>query len=223
MSKLKKCALIFFILSAIIYMTQNVSAEVIIIDAGHGGLDGGASAYGAVEKDITLDIALKLDTLFRLFGFETALTRKDGGALCDGPRFNKREDMDNRVKIINSFDNGTLISVHVNKYQSEKYFGAQMFWTNGDKARKLADSVMTSFRTLQSENTRGVKQISDSFYLYRNVSCPVLLAECGFISNAAERELLQSGVYRLKIAMAIFKGYVDTLTTEETENGGSQT
>ncbi len=188
--------------------------KVIIIDAGHGGADGGSQVMGVTEKDINLDIALKLNALFELFGYKTVLTRSDDSSTDGGGSFNKRKDLDNRIKLINSFENKEVISIHVNEFAETKYFGAQMFYKNTQNNSLWAEKTMLRFKTLQPENNRVAKQINSVLYLYSRIDCPVLLAECGFLSNDAERELLCDEKYRMKIALVLFSGYIDYQCSE---------
>ncbi len=192
----------------------NAQATVIIIDAGHGGQDGGSSVDGVTEKDINLDIALKLNAIFELFGFETRLTRSGDYSTDGSEKFNKRLDLDNRIKLINSYENKVVISIHVNEFPSKRYFGAQMFYKNGQNNVKWAEKTMSRFKTLQPENERVAKPINSALYLYSRIDCPVLLAECGFLSNDAERALLTDEKYRMQIAMALFAGYTDNIESE---------
>ena len=218
--------LLFVLISAIIYTysanlvtetSQNAVGEektVIIIDAGHGGKDGGSEQDGVKEKDINLDIAIKLNGLFRLFGYETVLTRNGDYSTDGGEKFNKRLDLDNRVRLINSYENKVVISIHVNEFEESRYFGAQMFYKKTGNNALWAEKTMLRFKALQPENDRISKQINNVLYLYSRIDCPVLLAECGFLSNAAERELLKDEAYRMKIAMVLFSGYTDYQCSE---------
>ncbi len=204
------CSLTFCI-SAEAENTFPKGSMVVVIDAGHGGADGGSVANGIVEKDINLKIAKALNAIFKLFGVKTVMIRTEDISLDGGVKFNKKQDMNKRIAIINSFENPLLISIHVNKYPSEDCFGAQMFYGKSQKSQELAQKSMLRFKTLQPENNRKIKPISSSLYLYKNLECDILLAECGFISNTAERELLTDEKYLMKVAMALFCGYADWL------------
>jgi len=190
---------------------------VIIIDAGHGGVDGGAVAGGGavVEKDINLAIALKLDEMLRAAGFKTVLTRASDASIHDESakttRQQKVSDIKNRLAIVEGTDNAVLVSIHQNCYPtSSKPTGAQVFYSkNNPSSQTLALSIQTMLaESVQPDNRRQIKQSGTEIYLLYHATRPAVMVECGFLSNPGERELLQQEDYQKKLAFAIMGGIV---------------
>jgi N-acetylmuramoyl-L-alanine amidase len=186
---------------------RNVSKPVIIIDAGHGGIDGGAVGVdGIIEKDINLAIALKLQRLFNLSHAEVILTRETDILLNDdGVKRRKASDLSNRVKIANKYPGAIFISIHMNKYPSEKYRGMQIFFSqNNLDSANLADLLRRNNRAyLQPENNREIKRGKD-IYVLENTKNIAILVECGFLSHPEEAYLLTQDDYQNKLAKIIF-------------------
>lgn len=194
------------------------SIPTIIIDAGHGGFDGGASAAdGTVEKDINLQIALKTAHILKLNGFKVIMTRNtDTGTEDDESQTipkRKKSDLSNRLQIMKDNPDAIFVSIHLNKFTTSAANGAQVFYTkNYKEAYDLANSVQQSITTLiQPENTRVVKQGTDSTYLLKNATVPAIIVECGFLSNKAELEKLKSDDYQSQMSFAIISGIMDYL------------
>lgn len=187
--------------------------ETVVIDAGHGGEDGGAvSVTGVAESGINLAIAKKLDFLFGLYGVRTELLRTEDISLHDSSadtlREKKTSDLRNRVARIESVENATLISIHQNTYQSAQYRGAQVFYADSDTSLPLAQAAQDALRLVDPDNTRKPAKISESVYLMNHITCRAILVECGFLSNPEEDLLLQSPVYQLKLAGALCGAYL---------------
>ena len=199
--------------------------ETVIIDAGHGGEDGGAvSVSGVPESGINLSIALKLDALLGLYGVQSKLLRSTDISLHDSSastlRQKKVSDLHNRVSLIEGTPNATLISIHQNTYTNAKYHGAQVFYTNGDLSLPLAKLTQESLKAvLDPTNTRVPAQIPDTVYLMKHISCRAILVECGFLSNPEEDKILQSPAYQAKIAVALTGAYLQ-YTEGEVPNEG---
>ncbi len=191
--------------------------ETVVIDAGHGGEDGGAvSVSGAVESEINLEIALKLDNIFGLYGVNTLLLRDSDVSLHDADAVTLHEkkvsDLQNRVTTIEALDNPVLISIHQNTYTDSRYSGAQVFYANGELSQPLAELMQQTLRAvLDPDNDRIAAAISDTVYLMNHISCRAILVECGFLSNPEEDALLQSPEYQTKLAAAIAGGYFSYL------------
>lgn len=184
--------------------------QTIVIDAGHGGEDGGAvSGSGVVESEINLAIALKLDAMLALLGVDTVMTRtEDISIYSEGSetlRQKKSSDLKNRVELINGQEAGFLVSIHQNKFTSGKYSGAQVFYSARDAlGAEISVYAQENLRlVLNPENKRQSAVISDSIYLMKNINCSGILVECGFLSNTAELELLQDPDYQMDIAKAL--------------------
>ena len=189
----------------------------IIIDAGHGGFDGGATTKdGIVEKDINLNIALYLKDYLTFFGFDVLMTREIDESTEDegltSIRSKKTSDLHNRMNIMSETDNAIFVSIHQNSYPVSKYSGAQVFYSknfsseSSDLAQKIQENIVYY---LQPENTRQIKPCGTSVYLIYNAVKPAVLVECGFLSNYEEAELLNSGDYQKKMANSIAIGILE--------------
>ena len=189
---------------------------VIIIDAGHGGFDGGASTDdGHNEKDINLRIALLLNEYLTLSGFETVMTRDKDVSLEDTGlntiRQKKTSDIHNRHKIMSDINNCIFVSIHQNHFSHSKYSGLQVFYSRNfsSESSLLAQSIQDrAVSLLQPDNTRTIKECGTSVYLIYNAVAPAVLVECGFLSNPEEASKLLSYTYCKEIAMAIALGIV---------------
>lgn len=188
--------------------------HTLVIDAGHGGVDGGAvSGSGVYESDINLEIALKLEAVMGLFGVSPVMTRAEKD--IDYPetattiREKKVWEQKNRVSRINSIDNAVLISIHQNKFDSSSVHGAQVMYADTEDSEAFAELTQDIFVSrIDSTNRRKAVGIPDSVYLMKNISCPAILIECGFLSNPTELALLQTEGYQIKIAAGIASAYM---------------
>lgn len=190
--------------------------RTIILDAGHGGYDGGAQAAdGTQEKNINLSIALKLQKYLQLGGFNVILTRdKDEGIEDnDTETIAKRKvgDMKKRLQIINNNPDAVFISIHLNKFTTSAPNGAQVFYSpNNENSQMLATKIQESVvKQLQNNNERQVKKGNKSIYLLKNATIPAVIVECGFLSNSAELELLKNEEYQSKMAFSIYCGIME--------------
>ncbi len=206
--------------SVITTSTQNdiITKSTVIIDAGHGGMDGGAIGINdAIEKDINLSIALMLKDMLLINGFNVVMTREEDISLNDEGLTKtseiKTSDLKNRMKLIEEYSNSPVILIHQNHFTQEKYSGAQMFYGHlNDESELLARYLQTSIRSyLQPENTREIKESTSSVYLLHNSNNPIVLAECGFLSNYQEAELLINTEYQQKMAFSLLAGIVNYL------------
>lgn len=200
---------------------EAVSAEIsekeliVVIDAGHGGEDSGAVANSVLEKDINLEIALKLRDMLKASGIEVKMIRESDVSIYDTAsgtiRERKVSDLKNRVKIVNNNKKNILVSIHQNKFEQSKYSGAQMFYsTNNDKSQILAENIRKSITGLiQPENKRELKKGGSDIYLLNKVTVPAVIVECGFISNEEEAKNLSNEEYQSKMAFAIYCGILE--------------
>lgn len=190
-------------------LAQQTPQEVLIIDPGHGGEDGGAVAPdGTKESEINLDIAQRIDALSRFCGVPTVMTRtSDMIEYPDSARTTasrKAADQKARVALINAVEHGILLSVHQNKYPASGPRGPQVFYAATEGSRQLGElTQQTMTDVLYPQNIRTAIQIPSSIYLMKHVRCPAILVECGFLSNPAECALLQQADYRLKTAVVL--------------------
>ena len=187
----------------------------VVIDAGHGGEDGGAEVDGELEKDINLRISRKLAEILRLNGCRVTEVRDtDTAVYSDGAdtlREKKVSDLENRVGLFNSDENNIAVSIHQNKFDDSRYSGAQIFYSENDpRSAVLAESIRTAIVSLlQPDNTRELKKAGEDIYIMKNAKVPALIVECGFLSNDAERAELLDESYQQKMAYAIAMGVLD--------------
>ena len=179
----------------------------IVIDAGHGGIDGGAvSCSGVYESHINLQIALRLDDLLHLLGMQTKMIRtEDISIYTSGNTIaaKKASDLKERVKIANETENGILLSIHQNYYTDGRYSGAQMFYASSSKSSLLAEMLQNAMKdALDPANNRQIKRAS-GIYLMEHVKIPAVLVECGFLSNAEEEARLTDASYQKKLCCVI--------------------
>ena len=188
--------------------------RILILDAGHGGEDGGASsASGNKESDINLNIVLKTEALMAFLGVRTELTRSEDRSIhSEGASTiheKKVSDLKNRVELVNSIPDAMLISVHQNHFTDSRYSGAQVFYTGGDVSRQWGENTQDILRqVLDPDNDRAAKIIPDNVYLFSHISCPAILVECGFLSNGEEASLLLTDTYQRKISLALAGAYL---------------
>lgn len=205
---------VFFQDSHSAFSPSHYRGETVVIDAGHGGEDGGAvSISGAIESKINLDVALRLDELFGFLGVDSVLLRDSDISLHDSNARTLREkkvsDLKNRVLMIESFDNPILISIHQNTYPNSKYHGAQVFYSNEEMSLPLAQITQKVLKdVLDPNNSRQPTSVPESVYLMNHISCKAVLVECGFLSNPQEDALLQTKEYQTKLAVSLAGAYV---------------
>ncbi|MCX7694324.1 MAG: N-acetylmuramoyl-L-alanine amidase CwlD [Caloramator sp.] len=208
-------AVLIITLSLILYIKLPVlgfnTNKVIIIDAGHGGIDPGAIGRdGTIEKDINLSISQKLKGYLEEAGYTCIMIREiDEGLYSEYGRIRdkKNEDLRNRKQFIKKYRANLFISIHLNFFPESQYYGAQVFFPKNDiESEKIAKLVQQELiKTLNRGNRREAKGTND-IYVIRDNEIPSILIECGFLSNYEEEQLLKSEVYQNKIAWAIFKG-----------------
>ncbi len=180
----------------------------VIIDAGHGGLDGGAVGYnGVIEKNINLEIALKLKTMLSANGYNVIMTRETDTMIDKS----KVKDMNARLKIIKENPDAILLSIHQNLFSSDSSWGAQVFYSpNNPDSNVLASLLQSRFvELLQPNNKRVEKKTDSSLFLFKNTYSPAVLIECGFISNALDAKNLSEEEYQNKVAFVIFSSLCD--------------
>lgn len=217
------CVILYSAFSNISTQTSAEPADTqptIIIDAGHGGEDGGAQVNDALEKDINLSIANKLADILRLCGCKVKEIRDEDVAVYDDDAQTLREkkvsDLKKRVEIANGDENNILVSIHQNKFENSAYSGAQVFYSqNNENSRVLAEDVRNAVVSLlQNDNTRELKPAGSDIYLLDHATVPAVIVECGFLSNDEEREKLSDDGYQSEMAYAIAMGvleYMDSL------------
>lgn len=225
--------------SALVLRTRNGSREyfspprrdtdratplpTVIIDAGHGGEDGGAIGYdGSLEKDLNLSIALHLEQLLRAAGFDTRLTRATDTLLYDRESdyhgHKKSQDMAARLGIAEEYSSAVFVSIHMNSFPQSKYRGLQVYYSqNSPLSHKLALCVQEGVsRNLQPDNTRKIKPSGSDIFLLDKIRHPCILIECGFISNPEECALLSQEEYRQRLCMALCSAIASFIESGDT-------
>jgi len=184
------------------------SFPITVIDAGHGGEDGGASDNGLVEKDLNLDIALRLGALYEIAGLPYRLTREDDHLLYKEKIKGtlKSQDLRTRLDVTEEYKDPLFISIHMNRYPIEKYAGLQVWYSpNNRSSLLLAERMQATVKEhLQPDNHRGVKKAGSNIFLLNRLECPAVLAECGFLSNGEEAKKLGDPSYRISLSALLF-------------------
>lgn len=190
-----------------------MEGQIFVVDAGHGGLDGGAStADGALEKDINLKIAKYLEAYLKQSGAKVVMTRTKDISLHktdeSSVKNRKREDLLKRREIANTSGADLMVSIHLNCFEQTKYSGAQVFYEqNFAESKALATALQNTMReNLNKENKRVEQKIPADKLQFQNLSVPTVLVECGFLSNPEESALLKTPEYQQKVALAIYMG-----------------
>ena len=207
-------------------VTAGNQTPVLILDAGHGGEDGGAStAAGDKESDINLDIVLKLESLLAFLGIDTVLTRSEDISVydegCETLREKKVSDLRNRVSLVQNTPGAMLLSVHQNTFTDSRYHGMQVFFGSGEISSQWGSNTQrTAQAVLDANNTRKATAIPDHVYIFQHIDCPAILVECGFLSNGEEAALLLTDTYQRKIAVTLAGSYIHQLQMIPSPLGG---
>lgn len=199
-------------------MTEAEARNItIVLDAGHGGFDPGKIGVNkALEKDINLSIAYKLKHLLEEKGIKVIMTREDDNGLYKATdRDKKSVDMRKRVSIINSSDALFAVSIHQNSFSQESSRGAQVFYhQNSTEGKVIAETIQERMKQSLNDGNHRLAKANGSYYMLRNTKCPLVIVECGFLSNWREASLLIDDAYQEKIASAIQLGimeYIDNV------------
>lgn len=178
-----------------------------IIDAGHGGVDGGAtSCSGILESEINLQIALRLNDLMHLLGMRTQMIRTtDQSVYTQGNSIaaQKVSDLKQRVKLVNQTESAVLVSIHQNYFEDSRYAGAQVFYAPEEGSERLAKEMQTKLVSILKPDSRRTAKKADGIYLMQNIDHPGVLIECGFLSNPNEEAKLRSTAYQKKLCCVI--------------------
>ena len=187
--------------------------QLIIVDPGHGGEDGGTvSSRGVNEKKINLEISEKLKKIFELCGYRTIMTREEDKLIYDGApktiREKKVSDLRNRLNFSENNPDGIFLSVHQNYFTESKYWGTQVFYSgNNEDSKLIAENIQKSARNnIQNDNYRKIKKSGKEIFLLHNIKSPAVMVECGFMSNPSEALKLEDNSYQIKMALSIIDG-----------------
>ncbi len=193
---------------------MTVDKAPILIDPGHGGVDGGtSSADGTQEKQVNLAIGLRLHDLLTVCGFDVDLTRQTDISIHSEDSHTIREkkvsDMHNRLAMYQQAS--LVVAIHQNHFPSGRYRGGQIFYSaNHADSQLLAGYLQESLRCyLQPDNSREIKRATDSIYLLHHANRPAVLVECGFLSNEEESALLKQSAYQQQVALTLLAGIIN--------------
>ncbi len=214
------CAFLIYFTAenSVITSSEPFSAEnlTVIVDAGHGGADGGAVGYdGTAEAEINLAVSKDIVEILNSFGIKTVMTRTDENSIHGENAVSLREqkvsDIHNRMKIMNETDNCIFVSIHQNSFENSNLWGTQVFYSpNTASSPELADCIQSSVvKLLQPENKRVIKKCGKSVYLLYNAKKTSVLVECGFMTNKTELDELKTEDYQRKMAFSIAMGIID--------------
>lgn len=207
------CCLLLITISgnrAVTTISQNrqiPERKTVIIDAGHGGIDGGAtSCAGILESQINLEIALRLDDLMHFLGIQTKMIRTtDRSIYTKGETIaaQKVSDLKERVRIVNETENAVLISLHQNYFSDSKYYGAQTFHADTDESKELANMLQTNLTETINRGSKRTSKKASGIYLMEHIDTCGILLECGFLSNPQEEAKLRSPEYQKNLCCVI--------------------
>lgn len=182
-------------------------SQIFVIDAGHGGIDGGAtSCTGVLESELNLQIALRLNDLLHLLGCDTRMIRTtDKSVFTSGDTIaaQKVSDLKQRVKMVNETENGILISIHQNTFSDGRYSGAQVFYAQDSESQILAGQLQSNLILALNPGSNRKCKKADGIYLIEHITGPGVLIECGFLSNIEEESKLRSKDYQQRLCAVI--------------------
>ena len=206
---------VFATAATVIASTRATGNITIVIDAGHGGADGGVTGIttGTKESDINLSIAKYLMKYLQDGGYNVVMTRSDSAAVCGGIKYNKREDMRVRRDIVKAAKPDLVISVHCNAYPVASVKGAQAFFAGNSEGERYALTVQNYFNDVLNDKPR--KAAVGDYYILNCSEYPSVLCECGFLSNSKEENLLITASYQEKVAYTIYSA-VNSVFGEKT-------
>lgn len=230
-SKLLSAAVAALLLLSLFYVRHDAAARAagdkvdvekekicVVIDAGHGGDDPGkVGINGAYEKEVNLQIAEKVKAFLEANDIVVVMTRESDDGLYDADAPNKKvQDMKRRIEMIDEAAPVLTVSIHQNSYPEEYVHGAQVFYYTGSaQGQGLAESIQRELiRLADSENKRQVKA-NDSYYLLKKTGVPIVIVECGFLSNSEEAEKLCTPEYQERVAWAIHMGILQYLNQDD--------
>lgn len=192
-------------------LSWSIANKIIVIDPGHGGIDPGAIGHnGTVEKEVTLEVSKRVESLLSMGGAVVLMTRETDTDLSTpgkGASQRKREDLTKRAKMANDARAQIYVSIHCNKFSQSQYRGAQTFGMSGSKeSARLAKTIQDELKRVLGNTTREAKH--EAFFVNRTTKMPAVIVEIGFLSNPDEEYLLKQPSYQSKVAYAIYAGIV---------------
>lgn len=224
------CLLLIFCLFTAIIISDNDTKKavyletagkrgepILIIDPGHGGMDGGTSSKdGLLESEVNLAISQKLEKLLRFLAYDCVLTRTSNE--FDYPEGlttaqKKAWDQANRINLINSYENAVLLSVHQNSFPDPRPSGTQVFYGKKECSKELAELLHSNLNAcFYPDNRRVAAPISESILIMKKADCTAVLVECGFLSNSSDTEKLRSKEHQTKLSMVLAASYIQYIS-----------
>lgn len=201
---------------------STIHKHIVVIDAGHGGFDPGKVGIGGeLEKEINLSITLKLKKFLELNDCEVILTRETEDGLYSASDNNKKQaDMRKRIEIIHEAKPDIAISIHQNSFTQESSKGAQVFYhVKSSQGKKLAEIIQEQLKITLNDGNHRLAKSNDTYYMLKKSECPLVIVECGFLSNRLESQLLKDETYQEKVAWGIHLGVLNYLNNENEING----
>ena len=202
-----------------LYTTGSVNKmPVVVLDSGHGGKDPGKiGVNGALEKDINLQIAMRLKKLLEQNDVLVVMTREEDKDLASENASNrKNEDLKARVNLLKEIEPVLMVSIHQNSFPEADVDGAQVFYYSGsEEGKQLGNIVQESLKQEINDGNHRVAKANKDYYLLKKSVCPAVIVECGFLSNAQEAALLVTEEYQEKLAFAIHLGILEYINTVE--------
>jgi len=190
-----------------------VKENTVVIDSGHGGADPGKIGVNDVlEKHVNLKIAKKVEKYLKKKDIKVVMTRKKDESLASDPQGSQKvQDLKKRVEIINDTAPELAVSIHQNSYHDQEIHGAQVFYySHSEEGKKAAEIMQEALLAADSENTRQAKA-NDTYYLLKQTQVPLIIIECGFLSNPGEAEKLSDPAYQDEVAKAVAEGIIACL------------
>ena len=220
MTLLLLCSMVLLSREAAIYTTAKATLKkeiTVVLDSGHGGIDPGKiAADGTLEKDLNLAIALQLQKYLEAADINVVMTRTtDIGLYEENSSGKKAQDMKNRVALMEESNADLVVSIHQNSYSDSSIHGAQVFYyTTSAEGKALAETLQEILVTeLDPDNHRKAKA-NDNYYLLKKTACPIVIVECGFLSNPNEAALLKSEGYQDQLAWVLHLGILQYINTQ---------
>ena len=201
-----------------LFAWKESESPVVILDAGHGGPDPGkVGVNGVLEKDINLQIALRIKSLLEQNDVTVILTRAtDTDLASENAKSRKNEDLRARIRLMEETEPILAVSIHQNSFPEEDVDGAQVFYYSGsEEGKRLGNILQEQLKTEANTENHRIAKANRDYYLLKKATCPAVIVECGFLSNPQEAELLASEEYQEKIAFAVHLGILEYMNTME--------
>ena len=193
--------------------------HTVVIDAGHGGPDGGAvSCTGRLESEYNLEIALRANDLFQLLGYKTKMVRMtDRSVYTEGSTIasKKISDLKERVSIVNQTPNAILLSIHQNYFPDSRYSGPVVLYANEPESKSLAETLQNNLTAVMQPTTRRQIKAAEGIYLMKHIHVPGILVECGFLSNPTEEANLRTAFYQKKLVSVLVCSVANYIASTE--------